>query len=236
MIKFTRLDQSLGTKAFASAFLTPWELANHTRVVNVWRSPLDKLLCEVHDCFHETDTAHMVAADGSWWRCDDFPWKPNETGAARWSRRRVQARKNGTKIFLDPSATELAMRKGVALGDEQAHFLSSLGFANTSFATLTVEDLEAFEYDAERLEDSVSAWMQWMSSWGVDARRDTVRRVISNGARASPSGPKVGGNVGSRPRKPLSHYVYNADEVQAALLASGDARVRALVREHDGSR
>ena len=82
----------------------------------------------------------------------------------------------------------------------------------------------------------MSAWMQWMGSWGVDARRDTVRRVISNGARASPSGPKVGGNVGSRPRKPLSHYVYNADEVQAALLASGDARVRALIREHDGSR
>ena len=46
----------------------------------------------------------------------------------------------------------------------------------------------------------------------------------------------MGGNVGSRTRKPLSHYVYNADEVQAALLASGDARVRALIREHDGSR
>ena len=206
------------------------------RVVSVWRSPLDKLLCDVHDCFAESAAAHMVTYNGSWWRCEDYPWKRGESGSQRWARRRGQVRKNKRKIMLDPAATERAMRWGMSLGDRQAAFLSeTLGFANASFTTLRVEDLEAFEYDAERLEDSVSAWMQWMGSWGVDARRDTVRRVLSEGAHVTRAKRSrwIGGNVGRRKHKPLSDYVYNAQAVTATLLASQDDRVRGLVRRDD---
>ena len=148
-------------------------------MVSVWRSPLDKLLCDVHDCFAESAAAHMVTYNGSWWRCEDYPWKRGESGSQRWARRRGQVRKNKRKIMLDPAATERAMRWGMSLGDRQAAFLSeTLGFANASFTTLRVEDLEAFEYDAERLEDSVS-------HVGVDAMDGLVGRRCQARHRAA---------------------------------------------------
>ena len=226
--KFKRMDYDLARNAFHHTFLSPKALET-TRVVNVWRRhPFERLVCLARDCLVHNSSLHMVDASGKLIdNCLDKGFN--------FDRHRAMVRKYGVKVYIDPAWAEAQARELVHLGDSQADFLRSIGF--TDFETVATEDLDAFEYDSTRIDDSVDAWMAWMRSWGVDADATLVRRVITMGWPKAGQGAgvsghmnvEVGGGIGKRTHHSAFDSIANADAVMAALEASASDRVRALV-------
>ena len=147
-------------------------------------------------------------------------------------------REKHVKVFINPAYAEAQVREGLAMGDTHAAFLSSLGFSD--FATISINDLDAFEFapDGEaKVDHSVAAWMAWMRSWGVDADAELVRRVITVGWPKAGQGAgswehmysRMGGGVGTRKRTSPFANIAIANAVMAALETSPSAKVRELV-------
>lgn len=181
----------------------------------------------------------MVDEDGEHLRCNSWTLLPGEDEGKRFLRQRYEVRERKVKIYLEPSALVERMRTELYNIERKESMLASA--YGRSFATLSAESLDSFEYapDGEdKVAASVRAWAIFLNSWGVTANDTKIERIIREGGPEAPEGSRhdhvfVGGNVGQLKRKELADVVSNFAEVKKALLDSDDARLVALVTPGD---
>ena len=192
------------------------------------------------DCFvEEAGRFHMVDEDGEHLRCNSWTLLPGEDEGKRFLRQRYEVRERKIKNYLEPSALVERMRTELYNIERKESMLASA--YGRSFATLSAESLDSFEYapDGEdKVAASVRAWAIFLNSWGVTANDTKIERIIREGGPEAPEGSRhdhvfVGGNVGQLKRKELADVVSNFAEVKKALLDSDDARLGALVTPGD---
>lgn len=195
------------------------------KVVSVWRSNiLDYEACKRHDCFTDqgslrwkdngTDATKAVCGKASDWVLRTYSSK---NGSAPSFSDKRHARRQLTVVGLNPKTVAATLARGLGLGQYQARALRALGFKN--FETIAVEALAAFEDSCEELEHSVAAWIKLLQSLGVDPVNATAVRE------------DLRPQCGTRPLKPHSSVLYDYERVAAAIRASPNPQVRAMLRE-----
>lgn len=160
----------------------------------------------MRDCFAK-NLGRGVHADGS-------------VSTACFARRRVGHSGGQTYAQLDTTALlKYMLRHLRSLESDVKSCLNEAGFQKGCVQAVTTEDLFAFEDSAVHIGRSLSAWELFFSELGVRLNTSIVLDVWQQE-----------GSVGSRHPAPQSSYIYNYDEVVAAIEASGIPAMMGMLR------
>eukprot|EP00448_Togula_jolla_P035567 CAMPEP_0170619300 /NCGR_PEP_ID=MMETSP0224-20130122/27443_1 /TAXON_ID=285029 /ORGANISM="Togula jolla, Strain CCCM 725" /LENGTH=347 /DNA_ID=CAMNT_0010945381 /DNA_START=77 /DNA_END=1120 /DNA_ORIENTATION=- len=147
-----------------------------TRSVIVHRNnSLDTLICDVRDCFEDpsgVQRGYTVDEEG------------NKIDLCFNRRSSTQA----TLAHLKSNRVVHHLQEAAAFPERQRALLEELGYEPAE--TVLVEDLYAFEYSKDNLEQSVDAWTKFFSSLGLVADSSKIREYLKKDvASRSPPGP-----------------------------------------------
>jgi len=169
-------------------------ISHGTRTVIVHRAnALDTLICEVRDCFkgiNEPERGYPVDLEGKY---NDlcFLRRGADGGGVK------------TKAVINTTNMMGHMHEAEVYAKQQKEMVSKLGYQEASI--VTVEDLLAHEYSAEKVHTSYKAWMSLLRSLGVNPQRRAVMKFLLQ-------------RVGSySPPEPHGESVWNVDAVKAEL-------------------
>ena len=176
---------------------------HHSKIVSMSRqNVLDRLICNVRDCF---DTKHGQSIDLA-------TGKPSRLCFGR--------RKSSKTIVAHLYVKSLVktLKNAMTANERQAGMIRRFGFhtvASTSYEALT-----AFEYDSANLNQSINAWDYVLRSWGYDTNTSFIEFAL----RMDP-------NFLHYP-PPVQHrkVIANFPEVQKTILDTHDRKLTGLLR------
>ena len=176
---------------------------HHSKIVSMSRqNVLDRLICNVRDCF---DTKHGQSIDLA-------TRKPSRLCFGR--------RQSNDTIVAHLNVDRLVkkLKEALIANERQAGMIRAFGFhtvASTSYEALT-----AFEYDSANLNQSINAWDYVLRSWGYDTNTSFIEFAL----RMDP-------NFLAYP-PPVQHrkVIANFPEVQKTILDTNDRKLTGLLR------
>jgi len=188
-------EQGAQSKEFRDA--APALLSMGTYVVHAYRkNVLDRMVCQIKDCFLTPHYGVPVGPDGSTWRLC-FERRVNETEATGYTAKlNTKTLKHNLKEFLGKPFAEWSRIKDA-------------GFEG--FPTLAAEDLLDFEHDASALPRALIAWDKFMAAWGVRPTTATIKKYLTE-------------YVGKYAAEPQSKTIYNFDRVEQVCRVDEDLR------------
>jgi len=193
-------EQGAQSQAFRDA--GPALLSMGTYVVHAYRrNVLDRMVCQVKDCFLSSRYGVPVGPDG-------------KESRVCFARRSDKRKAEGYSAKLNIGRLRANLKAFLRKPDAERSRISRSGFQN--YPSIVAEDLLDFEHDASAFERALITWERFMAAWGVQPKRQRIKAYLQQ-------------YVGKYSAEPQSKTIYNFED--AERICRDDDTLRQLIRK-----